>query len=174
MGGVYERLQYLILRELRGVWGNPPPGNFKKIGNLRQHFVHFEDSLLGNKAGKSEGHKVECIIEINLEPHNVVQNIPNKPTNDGLSTQRTILNANSRSTEIPFPSRCIFFHTVSRLPPPPPPSLRAYDRSQSFSNTLLKQTYKVLFDEAILPLQLIVGQPKNVVHPKWRPNLWLK
>ena len=37
-------------------WGFPPPGNFEKICYLRQHFVHFEDSLLGNEAGKSEGH----------------------------------------------------------------------------------------------------------------------
>ena len=48
----------------------------KKIGHLRQHFVRFEDSFLGNKAGKSEGHSVECIIEINLESHNLVQNDP--------------------------------------------------------------------------------------------------
>ena len=33
---------------------------------IRQHFVRFEDSLLGNKAGKSEGHQVECTIESNL------------------------------------------------------------------------------------------------------------
>ena len=52
-------------RECRGVWGYPPPGNFEKTGYLRQHFV------LGNKAGKSEGHYVECIIEINLESHNL-------------------------------------------------------------------------------------------------------
>ena len=38
-----------------------PPGNFEKTGYLRQHFVRFEDSLLGNKVGKSEVHKVECI-----------------------------------------------------------------------------------------------------------------
>ena len=40
-------------------WGGgyPSPGNFeKKKGYLRQLFVRFEDSLLGNKAGKSEGH----------------------------------------------------------------------------------------------------------------------
>ena len=43
-------------RQLRGVWGYPPPGNFEKIGYLGQHFVRFEDRLLGNKAGKSEGH----------------------------------------------------------------------------------------------------------------------
>ena len=34
-----------------------PPGNFfKKIRYLTKHFVCFEDSLLGNKAGKSESH----------------------------------------------------------------------------------------------------------------------
>ena len=75
---------------------------------LSQHFVHFEDSLLGNKAGKSEGHNVECIIEINLESYNLVQNIPHESTNGGPSTQRTILNANSRSTEIPFPFTYLF------------------------------------------------------------------
>ena len=32
------------------------PGKFfEKIGYLRQHFVRFEDGLLGNKAGKTEG-----------------------------------------------------------------------------------------------------------------------
>ena len=72
-------------------------------GILRQHFVRFEDRLLGNKAGKSEGHKVECIIEINLEPRSLVQNIPHKSTNGGPLTQRTILNVESRSTEIPLP-----------------------------------------------------------------------
>ena len=41
-------------RERKGVWGYPPPGNFEKTGYLRQHFMRFEDSLLGNKAGKSE------------------------------------------------------------------------------------------------------------------------
>ena len=57
-------------RERSGVWGYPPPaGNFEKIGYLRLHFVHFENSLLENKAGKSEG-QGECIIEINLESHN--------------------------------------------------------------------------------------------------------
>ena len=79
----------------------------KKIGNLRQHFVRFEDSSLENKVGKSEGHQVECIIEINVESHNFIQNIPYESTNDGPSTQRTILNANSQSMEIPFPF--IFF-----------------------------------------------------------------
>ena len=44
------------LVERRGVWGYPPPGNFEKMGYLRQHFVQFEDSLKRNKAGKSEGH----------------------------------------------------------------------------------------------------------------------
>ena len=67
-------------REGRGVWGYPSSGNFEKDGYLRQHFVHFEDSLLGNKAGKSEEHKLECIIRIKLESHNLVQNIPHEPT----------------------------------------------------------------------------------------------
>ena len=35
--------------------GYPPPDNFEKIGYLTQHFVRFEDSLLGNKEGKNEG-----------------------------------------------------------------------------------------------------------------------
>ena len=87
-----------------------PQEILKKIGYLRQHFVHFEGSLLGNKAGKSEGHKVECIIEINLESHNLVQNIPHKSTNDGPSTQRTILNANSRGTELPFLFTSLFIY----------------------------------------------------------------
>ena len=39
-----------------GGGGYPLQGNFEKIGYLRQHFVRFEDSLLGNKASKSEGH----------------------------------------------------------------------------------------------------------------------
>ena len=43
-------------RERRGVLGYPPPGNFEETGYLRQHSVRFEDSLLGNKAGKSERH----------------------------------------------------------------------------------------------------------------------
>ena len=63
----------------------------------------FEDSLLGNKAGKSEGYQVDCIIEINLESHNLVQNIPHESTNGEPSTQRTIFNVNSRSIEIQFP-----------------------------------------------------------------------
>ena len=33
----------------------PPPDNFEKIAYLRQHFVRFEDSFLGNKEGKNEG-----------------------------------------------------------------------------------------------------------------------
>ena len=80
--------------------GYPSPGNFEKIGYLRQHFVRFEDSLLGNKAGKSEGHELECIIEINLESHNLVQNILHESTN--------VLNVNSRSTEKPFPFIYLF------------------------------------------------------------------
>ena len=68
--------------------GYPPPGNFEKIGYLRQHFVGFEDSLLGNKAGKSDGLQVECIIEINLESHNLVQNIPHESTNGGPSNPK--------------------------------------------------------------------------------------
>ena len=55
-----------------------------------------------------------CVIEISLESHNLVQNIPHQSTNDGHSTQRNILDADSRSTEIPFPViylfRYIFFH----------------------------------------------------------------
>ena len=43
-------------RERRGVWGYPAPGNFEKIDYLRLHLVRFENSLLGIKAGKSEGH----------------------------------------------------------------------------------------------------------------------
>ena len=43
-------------RERRGVKGYPPPGNFEKISYLRLYFVRFEKGLLGNKAGKSEGH----------------------------------------------------------------------------------------------------------------------
>ena len=55
-------------RERRGVWGYPPPGNFEKIGYPRLHFVRFENSLLGSKAGKR---------------HNLVQNIPHESKNDG-------------------------------------------------------------------------------------------
>ena len=59
-------------------------------------------------------------IEINLESHNLVQNIPHESTNGGPPTQRTILNVNSRSTEIPFPfilSILIYiFFTISGLP----------------------------------------------------------
>ena len=47
MGGANEHFRHLIPNAVE---------NFEKIGYLRQHFVHFEDSLLGNKAGKSEGH----------------------------------------------------------------------------------------------------------------------
>ena len=65
--------------------------------------MRFEDSLSGNRAGNSEGHLVECVIEINLESHKLVQNAPNESKNDGPSTQRTISNVNSRNTEIPFP-----------------------------------------------------------------------
>ena len=42
----------LQARERRGVWGYPPPGNFEKIGYLTLHFMRFENSLLGNKAGQ--------------------------------------------------------------------------------------------------------------------------
>ena len=55
-GGAHECFLHLIARECRGVCGYTPPGNFEKIGYLRQHFVRFEDSLLGNKTGKSKGH----------------------------------------------------------------------------------------------------------------------
>ena len=44
--------------------------------------MRFEDSLLGNKAGKSEGHYVECIIEINQESHNLVQKPVDLEPND--------------------------------------------------------------------------------------------
>ena len=59
-GGAHKRLRHLIpiaagVRTEKGV-GYPPLVTFEKIGNLRQHFVRLEDSLLGNKAGKSEGH----------------------------------------------------------------------------------------------------------------------
>ena len=39
-----------------GCGGYPPPRNFEIIGYRRHNFVRFGDSLLGNKAGKSEGH----------------------------------------------------------------------------------------------------------------------
>ena len=42
-------------RELRGCGGILPQEILKKTGYLRLHFVRFEDSLLGNKAGRSEG-----------------------------------------------------------------------------------------------------------------------
>ena len=38
-------------------WGYSPPENFEKMGDLRPHFVRFEDSLLGNKPCKVEGSK---------------------------------------------------------------------------------------------------------------------
>ena len=81
-GDANERLRHLIpsaagVRTNR-VWGYPPQGNFEKIGYLRQHFVHFEDGLFGNKVGKSERHKMECIIETYLESHNLVQNKPHE------------------------------------------------------------------------------------------------
>ena len=60
------------------------------------------------KVKKREGHKVECITEINPESNNLVQNIPLGSTNGGPSTQRTILNVKSRSTEIPFPFIYLF------------------------------------------------------------------
>ncbi len=43
------------------------------------------------------------IVEINLESHNLVKNIPHESTNGGPSTQRIILNVNSQSTGILFP-----------------------------------------------------------------------
>ena len=68
---------------------------------------------------------MECIIEINLESHILVQNIPDESTNGGPPTQRTILNVDSRSTEITFPFiylfsyifiLIIFFLTIGGLP----------------------------------------------------------
>ena len=63
-GGAHERLRHLKSREPQvrerrvggGLGGILPQEIFKKIGYLRQHFVRFEDSLLGNKPGKSKGH----------------------------------------------------------------------------------------------------------------------
>lgn len=60
-GGVaYDCLRHLIpsahVQESREVRGYLPPGNFEEIGYLRQHFIRFGHSLLGNKAGKSERH----------------------------------------------------------------------------------------------------------------------
>ena len=76
------------------------------MGHLSQHFVRFEDSLLRNKAGKSDGQLGR--IEINIESHNLVQNIPHESTNGGPSTKWTILNVNTRSTEIAFPIIYLF------------------------------------------------------------------
>ena len=59
------------------------------------------------------------MIEINLESHNLVQNIPHESTSGGPSTQRAILNVNIRSTEIPFPFIYLFRYfvfTISGLP----------------------------------------------------------
>ena len=36
-------------RGTRGVWGYPIPENFEKLDCLRQHFVHFEGSLINRK-----------------------------------------------------------------------------------------------------------------------------
>ena len=61
-------------------------GNFEKKVFLDSISCVFEETLLGNKAGKSEGH-VECIIEINLESHNLVQNIPHESANVDLQSK---------------------------------------------------------------------------------------
>ena len=59
-------------------------------------------------------HSVECITDINMESHNLVQNIPHEISNGGSLTQRTMLNVNSQIAEIPFPFIylfiLIFFH----------------------------------------------------------------
>ena len=58
-----------------------------------------------------EGHLVECIVEINLESHNLVKNIPRESTNGGPSTQRTILNVNSTGIqEYHFPLLTVFIY----------------------------------------------------------------
>ena len=58
-----------------------------------------------------EGHLVECIVEINLESHNLVKNIPRESTNGGPSTQRTILNVNSTVIqEYHFPLLTVFIY----------------------------------------------------------------
>ena len=90
-----------------------------------------------------EGHLVECIVEINLESHNLVKNIPRESTNGGPSTQRTIWNVNSTGIqEYHFPLLTVFiylfilmyfFHNERtskacggvRTHPSHPPSLRA-------------------------------------------------
>ena len=84
---------------------NPARCRREKVGGIlpQEILKKIIGNLLGNKAGKSEGYKVECVIESNLESHNLVKNIPHQSTNDGPSTQKTILNANSRSMEKPFP-----------------------------------------------------------------------
>ena len=46
----------LEVRERMEVRGYPPPVNLEKKGYLGLHFVRFENSIIGNKAGKSEGH----------------------------------------------------------------------------------------------------------------------
>ena len=51
------KCQALQMRAGRGVWGYFPPENFEKMGYLRQQFVRFEDSLLGNNPYKGEGCK---------------------------------------------------------------------------------------------------------------------
>ena len=52
-GSEFRALQ---AREHRGCGGILPQEILKKICYLRLHFVRFEESLLGNKAFKSEGH----------------------------------------------------------------------------------------------------------------------
>ncbi len=50
-GGAYERRR----RDNVGGLGVSSPRIFWKKAYLKQHFVHFEDSLLGKKEGKNEG-----------------------------------------------------------------------------------------------------------------------
>ena len=97
-----------------------------------------------------------------LESHNLVQNIPHESTNGGPSTQRTILNVNSRSTEIPFPLFIYFdiflchrrtskargggrgCERTNRTPPPP--SLRACWRVIAFSIIIIKELKLFAYD----------------------------
>ena len=125
--------------------------NKPKPNNCNKYPVSFFFLAPGNINGTSngstirvyEGHLVECIVEINLESHNLVKNIPRESTNGGPSTQRTILNVNSTAIqEYHFPLLTVFiylfilmyfFHNERtskacggvRTHPSHPPSLRA-------------------------------------------------
>ena len=132
---------------------------------------------------KNRGLWTDCIIEINLESHDLVQNIPHEPTNGGPSTQRTTLNVNRRSTEILFPFIYLLWirlltgvrtHPSQPPPPPPPPpphltGLKIYIKANFpavfYLNTVGLKTLKRWYFTIRLRAQVLYERIVNETQP---------